>query len=90
MGAILAASLLILSSLFPIWEVFLGTQILIGISVSGVAAVAMTYICEEIAKKDGDFAMGLYISCTAIGGMGGRGNVRLFVDFIFCGTFSLN
>lgn len=39
---------------------------------SGVAAVAMTYIGEEIAQKDIGFAMGLYISGTAIGGMGGR------------------
>lgn len=67
----LASSLLILSSLVPVWEVFLTTRVFVGLTVSGVAAVAMTYIGEEIAQKDIGFAMGLYISGTAIGGMGG-------------------
>lgn len=78
----LASSLLILSSCFPVWEVFLTTRILIGLTVSGVAAVAMTYIGEEIAEKDIGFAMGLYISGTAIGGMGGRLIAGVLVDFI--------
>lgn len=67
----LAASLSIISSIFALWEIFLLNRVLIGLSVSGVAAVAMTYIGEEIAQKDIGFAMGLYISGTAIGGMGG-------------------
>ncbi|CAM4169692.1 MFS transporter [Acinetobacter pragensis] len=78
----LASSLLIISSFFPIWEVFLFTRILIGLMVSGVAAVAMTYIGEEIADQDIGFAMGLYISGTAIGGMGGRLVAGVLVDFI--------
>lgn len=57
---------LLISASFPIWEIFLSTRILIGLAVSGVAAVAMTYIGEEIAQKDIGFAMGLYISGTAI------------------------
>lgn len=61
---------------------FLGTRIFIGLAVSGVAAVAMTYIGEEIAQKDIGFAMGLYISGTAIGGMGGRLIAGVLVDFI--------
>lgn len=44
---LLTALLLILSSLFPIWEIFIGTRVLIGFAVSGVAAVAMTYIGEK-------------------------------------------
>jgi MFS transporter, YNFM family, putative membrane transport protein len=78
----LASGLLILSSLVPVWEVFLTTRVLIGLTVSGVAAVAMTYIGEEIAQKDIGFAMGLYISGTAIGGMGGRLIAGVLVDFI--------
>lgn len=78
----LASTLLILSSCFPIWEVFLTTRIFIGLTVSGVAAVAMTYIGEEIAQKDVGFAMGLYISGTAIGGMGGRLIAGVLIDFI--------
>ena len=76
------AILLMFSSILPVWSVFLLTRILIGLCVSGVAAVAMTYIGEEIAEKDIGFAMGLYISGTAIGGMGGRLIAGVLVDFI--------
>lgn len=74
--------LLLLSAILPIWSVFLTTRVMIGLTVSGVAAVAMTYIGEEIAEKDIGFAMGLYISGTAIGGMGGRLIAGMLVDFI--------
>ena len=74
--------LLLLSALLPIWSVFLATRVLIGLTVSGVAAVAMTYIGEEVAEKDVGFAMGLYISGTAIGGMSGRLIAGVLVDFI--------
>ncbi|MDM1781707.1 MFS transporter [Acinetobacter sp. 10FS3-1] len=74
--------LLLLSAVLPIWPVFLSTRIMIGLAVSGVAAVAMTYIGEEIAEKDIGFAMGLYISGTAIGGMSGRLIAGVLVDFI--------
>ncbi len=78
----LIAILLMLSSILSLWSVFLLIRILIGLCVSGVAAVAMTYIGEEIAEKDIGFAMGLYISGTAIGGMGGRLIAGVLVDFI--------
>ncbi|SPL70462.1 MFS transporter [Acinetobacter stercoris] len=74
--------LLLLSSFLPYWEVFLTTRMFIGLAVSGVASVAMTYIGEEIADKDVGFAMGLYISGTAIGGMGGRLIAGVLLDFI--------
>ena len=77
-----AAILLMLSIILPYWSVFLFSRILIGLAVSGVAAVAMTYIGEEIAEKDVGFAMGLYISGTAIGGMSGRLIAGVLVDFI--------
>ncbi len=76
-----ASTLLLLSSLLPIWSVFLATRMLIGLAVSGVASVAMTYIGEEIASKDVGFAMGLYISGTAIGGMSGRLIAGVLLDF---------
>lgn len=78
----LVSVLLLLSAILPIWSVFLTTRVMIGLTVSGVAAVAMTYIGEEIAEKDIGFAMGLYISGTAIGGMGGRLIAGVLVDFI--------
>ena len=76
------ACLLILSSRIPMWEFFLITRVLIGLAVSGVASVAMTYIGEEVAAKDVGFAMGLYISGTAIGGMGGRLIAGVLIDVI--------
>lgn len=74
--------LLLLSAVLPVWSVFLATRILIGLTVSGVAAVAMTYIGEEVAAKDIGLAMGLYISGTAIGGMSGRLIAGVLVGFI--------
>lgn len=74
--------LLLISSFLPYWEVFLATRMMIGLAVSGVASVAMTYIGEEIAQKDVGFAMGLYISGTAIGGMGGRLIAGVLLDYI--------
>ncbi|MGL3046063.1 MFS transporter [Acinetobacter pecorum] len=78
----LVSVLLLLSAVLPVWSVFLATRILIGLTVSGVAAVAMTYIGEEVAAKDIGLAMGLYISGTAIGGMSGRLIAGVLVDFI--------
>ncbi len=76
------AILLILSSRFPFWEVFLLSRIFIGLAISGVASVAMTYIGEEVVAKDIGFAMGLYISGTAIGGMSGRLIAGVLIDVI--------
>ena len=78
----LTSLLLLVSASLPIWEIFLVTRICIGLAVSGVVAVTMTYIGEEIAQKDIGLAMGLYISGTAIGGMGGRLITGVLVDFI--------
>lgn len=83
------ASLLLISSFLPYWEIFLITRMMIGLAVSGVASVAMTYIGEEIAQKDVGFAMGLYISGTAIGGMGGRLIAGVLLDFISWQTATL-
>lgn len=74
--------LLFISSFLPYWEIFLVIRMMIGLAISGVASVAMTYIGEEIAQKDVGFAMGLYISGTAIGGMGGRLIAGVLMDYI--------
>lgn len=76
------ATLLLISSFLPYWELFLATRMMVGLAVSGVASVAMTYIGEEIAQKDVGFAMGLYISGTAIGGMSGRLIAGVLLDYI--------
>ena len=46
--------------------------VFIGLSLSGVAAVGMTYLSEEIHPSFVAFSMGLYISGNSIGGMSGR------------------
>ena len=76
------ATLLLISAFLPYWHIFLATRMLIGLAVSGVASVAMTYIGEEIAQQDIGLAMGLYISGTAIGGMGGRLIAGVLLDYI--------
>ena len=76
------ATLLLISSFLPYWEIFLATRMMVGLAVSGVASVTMTYIGEEIAQKDVGFAMGLYISGTAIGGMSGRLIAGVLLDYI--------
>lgn len=81
-GLFAAAFLLMLSAILPYWTFFLASRVFIGLAVSGVAAVAMTYIGEEIAEKDVGLAMGLYISGTAIGAMSGRLIAGVLVDFI--------
>jgi MFS transporter, YNFM family, putative membrane transport protein len=43
-----------------------------GITLSGLPAIAMTYLSEEIESRSLGFAMGLYVSGTAFGGMTGR------------------
>lgn len=81
--SLLSASILtILSSFIPSWWFFLLSRIAIGLSVSGIAAVAMTYVAEEIRSIDIGFSMGLYISGTAIGGMSGRLMSGVLLEYI--------
>nr|WP_148296352.1 MFS transporter [Sodalis praecaptivus] len=69
---ILAASFTLLSAFMTSWQAILLTRACIGLSLSGVAAVAMTYLSEEIHPSVVAFSMGLYISGNSIGGMSGR------------------
>ncbi len=43
-----------------------------GLSLAGLASIAMTYVNEEFAPNCRGTAMGLYVSGTAVGGMMGR------------------
>jgi YNFM family putative membrane transporter len=55
---------------------------LVGLSLSGLAAVAMTYLSEEIHPQHIGLAMGLYIGGNAIGGMSGRLITGVLIDFV--------
>jgi len=56
----------------PDWPVLLFMRALMGITLSGLPAVAMAYVGEEMEPRAAGFAMGLYIGGSAIGGMSGR------------------
>lgn len=71
-GLTVAAIATILCPLMPDWHSLLAMRLLTGVALSGVAAVAMSYLGEEIAEENLGMAMGLYISGNALGGMTGR------------------
>jgi len=77
-----AALFTMISALMPTWEGILLTRALVGLSLSGLAAVAMTYLSEEIHPQHIGLAMGLYIGGNAIGGMSGRLITGVLVDFV--------
>ncbi|APC16373.1 hypothetical protein BLL42_11775 [Pseudomonas frederiksbergensis] len=82
-AALFAAALCtIASAMMPSWQGVLVTRALVGLSLSGLAAVAMTYLSEEIHPQHIGLAMGLYIGGNAIGGMCGRLIVGVLIDFI--------
>lgn len=66
----------------PTWTGVLVMRALVGLALSGLVAVAMTYLSEEIHPRVIGFAMGLYIGGNAIGGMSGRLIVGVIVDYV--------
>ena len=78
---LLASCCSLLSTVMTSWHGILLMRALIGLSLSGVAAVGMTYLSEEIHPSFVAFSMGLYISGNSIGGMSGRLLTGAFTDF---------
>ncbi|HEX7817371.1 MFS transporter [Dyella sp.] len=71
--SLLVSALLVLCSACTTgWHQLLLLRTLLGISLSGLPAVAMTYLSEEMHPDSIGLGMGLYISGSAVGGMGGR------------------
>ncbi len=77
----LAAICTLISATMTSWQGILLMRALIGLSLSGVAAVGMTYLSEEIHPRVIAFSMGLYISGNSIGGMSGRLLTGVLTDF---------
>ncbi|WP_395676246.1 MFS transporter [Inquilinus sp.] len=67
-----SAILTILSALMPSWHGLLVLRALMGLAVSGLPAVAMAYVSEEMHPRSIGLAMGLFIGGSAMGGLGGR------------------
>ena len=71
--ALMAAALCtLLASVMPTWQSLLLMRGLLGLSLSGITALAVTYLSEEIHPRNIGVAIGLYIGGSAIGGMSGR------------------
>lgn len=62
------------------WQILL-LRTLAGVVLSGLPAVAMAYLAEEIHPVSLGASMGLYIAGSALGGMTGRLATSLIVDF---------
>nr|WP_218169268.1 MFS transporter [Pseudomonas gingeri] len=77
-----AALFTILGAFMPNWQGVLLMRALVGLSLSGLAAVGMTYLSEEIHPQHIGLAMGLYIGGNAIGGMSGRLIIGVLIDFV--------
>ncbi len=69
---LLASGCALLSTFMTSWHGILIMRALTGLALSGVAAVGMTWLSEEIHPSVAAFSMGLYISGNSIGGMSGR------------------
>ena len=83
---LLAAVCTLICAFMTSWHGILLMRALIGLSLSGVAAVGMTYLSEEIHPSFVAFSMGLYISGNSIGGMSGRPVTGVLTDF-FSGAY---
>jgi YNFM family putative membrane transporter len=80
-ASVLASSvLMILSALVPQWWQFLLLRALMGVTLSGLPAVAMAYVAEEIDPRHTGLSMGLYIGGNALGGMSGRLLIGVLAD----------
>jgi MFS transporter, YNFM family, putative membrane transport protein len=81
-ASLLASALLVLvTAVMPSWPALLVVRALLGLTLSGLPAVAMTYLSEEMAVDSIGLGMGLYISGSAVGGMGGRLITGVLTDF---------
>ncbi len=67
-----AAAATLAAALSPDWTTLIVLRALTGLALSGVPAVAMAYLAEEMDRRAIGLAMGLYIAGNTFGGMGGR------------------
>jgi len=77
----LAAICTLISATMTSWHGILIMRALMGLALSGVAAVGMTWLSEEMDPRVVAFSMGLYISGNSIGGMSGRLLSGVLTDF---------
>src|SRR5581483_4794829 len=76
------ALLTLASGAAPCWHTLLFMRLLTGIAISGIPAIAMTYVAEEVDAGSLGAAMGLYISGSALGGMASRILSSVLTDWL--------
>jgi MFS transporter, YNFM family, putative membrane transport protein len=79
---LVSAALVLVTAMMPDWTALLAVRTLLGLTLSGLPAVAMTYLGEEMDAESIGLGMGLYISGSAVGGMGGRLISGVLADFL--------
>jgi YNFM family putative membrane transporter len=80
-ASLLASSVLaVLCGSAPGYAALLVLRGLMGLTLSGLPAVAMAYVAEEMHPKAAGLAMGLYIGGSAIGGLLGRLTAGVLAD----------
>ena len=67
-------------ALAPNWNSLLALRFISGVALSGVPAVAMAYLAEEVEPESLGSVMGLYVAGNAVGGMAGRLLTGLLAD----------
>ncbi|MDP4022604.1 MFS transporter [Methylobacterium sp. NEAU 140] len=73
LASLLASAVLtIVAALVPGWHGFLLLRALAGLAASGLPAVAMAYLAEEMDAEAIGLSMGLLVGGNALGGMSGR------------------
>jgi YNFM family putative membrane transporter len=75
-----AAAATLAASFSPNWTTFVALRALTGLALSGVPAVAMAYLVEEVDRSAIGLAMGLYIAGNTLGGLGGRLATAAFAE----------
>lgn len=76
-----AAMFNMVDAVAPDWRTLLIAQVLKGLVLGGVPAVAMAYLAEEIHPRGLGLSMGLYVGGTAFGGMFGRVIIGALTQF---------
>ena len=77
-----SAVLTVVAALVPGWYGFLALRALTGLTASGLPAVAMAYLAEEMDAKAIGLSMGLLVGGNALGGMSGRMISGVMADFV--------
>ncbi len=76
-----SALLTLLTAVAPGWIALLTLRALLGLTLAGLPAIAMTYLSEEVHAESIGLGMGLYIGGSAVGGLGGRLLTGIVADF---------